>query len=513
MESPKATPSLGRRFVLLVLIGAVVPLGAIGLWVTQSAARSGRALLRSQLEVQLAEVARGVEQRWQQLRSDLMTLGENEPVRLALLDSSSRAQAVPPFVQRAFAQMSAFDRVSIRDHDGRERFHLQATEGLAPSPRESGPSGDPGMRGIRVRVPITDLISGDTTGAIDASVRVAALIPAATQMAATAGPLVAVFGLGGGSAVPTGADERLFEDERVKWGGQRWLTVRRSLEEPPVELAVAGPLDPYLDPFERAAARGAAALLAGSIAILVVIVLVTRRMTRQVERELAQREALAAVGEFASELAHEVRNPLTAIRLDLQRVEEVATDPDAIHGIVPRVLQQIDRLDRAVSGALRVSRGGSIEPRRLDVRNVLESARRTAESEFKRRGAQIVMSQNGGQPLHIDGDAGALEQLFLNLLINAAQSLSTKGEARVDARQGNGVVEVTITDNGIGMTPTQLKEVGQPFRSTRRDGTGLGLKIARRIVTSHHGEMEMTSTPGIGTTVRIRLPVGGAALS
>jgi signal transduction histidine kinase len=506
MESLRATPALGRRFVLLVLLGAVLPLGAIGLWMTRSAARSGRSLLRSQLEAQLAQTAREVEQKWQQHRSDLLTLGENEPVRVALLDSVSAPQRVPPFVQRTFAQMAEFNRVEIRDRGGRTRFILGATEeGLMGNGREPQRRGD--VRGISVRIPLTDLAAGDTIGTIEALLRVAVLLPAATQLATPSGPLTAVFA-GGRGSVPPGSDERLFSDEHVEWGGHHWLTVRRNVTDPPMELAIAGALDPYVGLFESAATRSAVALLLAASVIVVVVVMLTRRMTREVERELAQRDALAAVGEFASELAHEVRNPLTAIRLDLQRVEEAAVDSEAVRGIMPRVLHQIDRLDRAVTGALQVARGGSIKPLPVDLREVLELARRAAEPEFTQRGARVVLAPASGEALHVHGDAGALEQLFLNLLINAAQSLAPNGEARVGAVRSNGAVEITITDTGSGMTPVEMENVGKPFRSSRRDGTGLGLKIARRIVASHNGEMEMRSTRGTGTTVLVRLPRG-----
>ena len=510
MASPSRAPSLGRRFLLLVLVGAVLPLGAIGLWVTQGAARSGRQLLESQLHAQLTQATLQVEQRWTRLRSDLLMLGENEPIRLLLLGTDS-ATTVPPFVHRAFGQMDAFQRVIIRDARGRARVTLQAAEEALVPERRSGAAGSDirgAGPGLPVRVPLTDLATGDTIGVLEAAVRVAALLPAATQLAARDGPLTAVFGSAGGSAIPAGADARLFSDERVEWEGQRWLTVRRALTEPPIEVAIAGALDPYVAPFERAAARAAAILMTAALLVALLVGVLIRRITRRVERELAQREALAAVGEFASELAHEVRNPLTAIRLDLQRMEEQAAEPESVHGVVPRVLRQIDRLDRAVSGALRVARGGSVEAHRLDLREVLEGARRGAEPEFRQRGARLGIAVAGGEALHVDGDAGALEQLFLNLLINAAQSLSTNGEARVEAARRNGHVEVTIVDTGVGMTASQLEDVEQPFRSTRRDGTGLGLKIARRIVATHRGEMEMRSSPGAGTTVLIRLPAG-----
>src|SRR5690349_6065344 len=100
------TPRLRRRIILTVVLGAVLPLGLIGLWTTQGAARSGRALLQSQLDAQLDQTVRELQTRLDRRKSDLLLLSENEPVRLALQDSLLPNAAVPAFVQRAFGQMT-----------------------------------------------------------------------------------------------------------------------------------------------------------------------------------------------------------------------------------------------------------------------------------------------------------------------------------------------------------------------------------------------------------------------
>jgi cell cycle sensor histidine kinase DivJ len=143
----------------------------------------------------------------------------------------------------------------------------------------------------------------------------------------------------------------------------------------------------------------------------------------------------------------------------------------------------------------------------VGLRELLEAACRSAAPEFARRNAKLDPDFTSGENLILDGDAGALEQLFLNLLINAAQALPAGGEARVTASRRDGYVDVTITDNGVGMSARQLAEVGEPFRSSRRDGTGLGLKIARRIAATHRGAIDVASTSGVGTTVRVSLPL------
>jgi signal transduction histidine kinase len=493
--------ALGRRFLIAVVGGSVLPLALVALWTTRSAARSGKTLLHDQLDATLEQTVRDVENRWASRRSDLLLLAENEPVRLLLSDATGTPQT-PRFVRRAWDQMTAFSHVIIRDRAGRVRIVLE-TPSFPAAERRSSPT--PDLRGISVRLPVTDLATGDTIGAVEAQLRAAALLPGVSTTPATDAPVTAIVLAGTAPITPPTVDPQVFNDESAVWNGRHWMAVRRHVTQPPVDLAIAGPIDPYVKPFARTARSATLALLIATVGVLLFAIVITRRMSREVERELAQREALATVGEFASELAHEVRNPLTAVRLDLQRVNEVAGDPASVHRIASRVLRQVERIDRAVTGALRVARGGTIDRRAVDLRLVLENARRTAEPEFAHRGARLALGAMPGS-LELDGDAAALEQLFLNLFINAAQALSPGGTARVNAERRNGAIEVTIADTGVGMSARQLVEMQQPFRSSKRDGTGLGLKIARRIVHTHGGRLNIASAPGVGTNVTVTLP-------
>jgi two-component system sensor histidine kinase AtoS len=233
-------------------------------------------------------------------------------------------------------------------------------------------------------------------------------------------------------------------------------------------------------------------------------------MTESLHRtldELTRKEALAAVGEFASELAHEVRNPLTSMRLDLQRIEEEADDEGTVKSVVPRLLRQVDRLDRAVSGALRVARGSQQSERsEVNLVDVVQSAMASVKSEFERRGATFEFAVGANDTIAVEGDVTALEQVFVNLLANAAHALSRDGEAHVMIEAGESVTTTRIRDTGSGMSAATLERVSTPFHSSKRDGTGLGLKIARRIVHSHGGTLGIESEPGVGTCVTVVLP-------
>jgi signal transduction histidine kinase len=225
---------------------------------------------------------------------------------------------------------------------------------------------------------------------------------------------------------------------------------------------------------------------------------------RTTVRQLSQREALVAVGEFASSLAHEVRNPLTSIRIDLQRVEEKLPDDSPLRLQLGRALREVQRLDKTVSGALRIARSGSVALEPLDLRVPLKRAIEVATPMFEQSGGALNRVELGTIPLRVRGDEAALEQLFLNILLNSAQALGPQGQAGVTVSTENGSAKIDIWDSGQGILPERLEKVFDPFFSTKRDGTGLGLAVARQIVTAHAGSIEIDSAVDSGTTVTIK---------
>ena len=481
---------------------AVIPLGVMGFWATQGAARSGRTLLRSQLDAQLAVVAGDVARVWQRQRSELAMLAENDPVRQLLLGDSLDSR-VPADVQQAFEQMSGYDLVVIFDLRRRRRVSLGGNDG---SVRDVNARPQYTDRSVTVHVPVIDIVTSDTIGDIEAQLQIATLVPSIARPPSREGPLLAIRALGGAEVRSAELDAAVFTSERTLWAQERWTTVQRTLDEPPLTLSLAGALSPYEAPFRRTARTSVVVLLMIGMVVVAGVAVLTRRLTRHVEREFAQREALAAVGEFASELAHEVRNPLTAIRLDVQRAEEMIDDAPSLRTVLPRVLSQIDRVDRAVSGALRVARGGTLEPKPVSLRHVIDGALRSAGPEFARREAKLHVSLTDEPSLLVSGDALALEQLFLNLMINAAQALRGGGKISLTATRIKDTVQICIHDTGVGMNATQLAAMDAPYQSSKRDGTGLGVKIARRIVRSHGGSLAFASASGQGTTATVVLP-------
>ncbi len=548
MKKPRAL-SLRSRFTLIVLGGAVLPLALLGLWLTRTAERSGEDLLRARLEISLRQVVEEIGMRWLSVRSELLQLAECPELQVALTDSrvtpASDAAALRELTALHAGMREAVESATIRDSTGSDRWTVGGDPPGTASAAVSRSATLP------VSLPIYDNVTGDRLGMLDARVALNSLLPGSAGWGGVSGSVLAVFDPSSGLALlPLSIEPSLFSSKSFVWGRETWITVDQTLFDPPMELVLAASATPFTEPFREAARRNLWILAIVAVTVFALATLLTRRTTgalvrlasaaeavaqgdldRKVEgtsddevgrvagafnsmteslrrtlRELSQRQALAAVGEFAASMAHEVRNPLTSIRVDLQRVEEkLPSDSDA-RDLLHRALGSIERVDRSVTGALRVARSGSVKQDSVDLRKPLQGAIHTARPEFATRNATLEPTEPGLESVQVRGDAGALEQLFLNLLLNAAQALGEGGRASVALECSTETVSIVIQDTGRGIAPEDLDKVFDPFYSTRPDGTGLGLAIARQIAVAHGGEVSIHSAPGTGTRVEVVLP-------
>ena len=531
-----ARASLRTRLLVVIFAGSILPLAILGLWLTLSARNSGEVLLASRLDQSLQRIAQQLGPRWVAMRSEMISLSESPKLRQAL---KSEAESVT-------RDSTLVIVVNQAGGPAQEWIVRSSGRGELRAERASPPQGAT----LLARMPIRDDESGMTLGTLVAALPAAGMIPAAAGGVADIGSIVGAFDRETrASLLPLPFDPRLMATGRFDWEREHWLARFRVLDEPAMVIALAAPLTPYTQPFSEAARKGAIALLLVAVTSLAVVVLLTRRMTqslaelsiaarsvaegnldRRVEPrgsdevsalarafntmtqnlrstldQLARQEGLASVGEFAASLAHEVRNPLTAIRVELQSLEEEDV-PASVRDGLERSLRHIHRLEATVTGSLRVARGGRAALEPVALAEPLGNAWRSARSEFDARGAALQELGDEVSGIRVRGDAAALEQLFLNLLLNAAQALGPGGEAHGDVTTFDGTVEVAISDNGTGFDAAALGSVFEPLRSTRRDGTGLGLTIAQRIAQAHAGDIRIESAPGQGTTVRVTLP-------
>lgn len=228
---------------------------------------------------------------------------------------------------------------------------------------------------------------------------------------------------------------------------------------------------------------------------------------REMERRARRQEALAEVGALAAGIAHELRNglnPISGSAECLQRDLELEGE-NAV--LLELIVRECSRLNRFVTDLLSYSRERDLAVGPMDVDAQIENVREGLLRDPRRADSiRVEWQPHGGGPL-VQGDTDLLRQVWINLGVNALESMPQGGLLSIRCRGGRGdEVVVEFTDNGNGIAPEDLPRVGEPFFTTKKGGTGLGLAIAQRIVERHGGTLGIESVPGRGTTVRVTLP-------
>jgi len=223
-------------------------------------------------------------------------------------------------------------------------------------------------------------------------------------------------------------------------------------------------------------------------------------------RRMSRADRLATIGELAAGAAHEIRNPLTAIRSSLQYLETKSGD-ETTKNLLSAALQETARINEIVSALLAFSRPSEIVKEKHDLLETLEES--LDFISFQARTQKIdVRREFPDSPLSVRGDKSQLKQLFLNLFLNAIQAMPAGGELKVEALRKDGPkAVVAVSDTGEGIPEENLDRIFDPFFTTKKSGTGLGLSICYSIVKSHQGEIEVKSKAGQGTTILISLPI------
>jgi PAS domain S-box-containing protein len=228
---------------------------------------------------------------------------------------------------------------------------------------------------------------------------------------------------------------------------------------------------------------------------------------REMRDRLVERERLAAVGEMAAHVAHEVRNPLAGIRGACEVLFTNGENAARTKEISDEVLHQIDRLNMTVSELLQFARRNPIEVSSTDLEALIDRVTTVFQEDPASRKVHVERVFQPDLP-QIEVDARQLEQVFYNLLLNAAQAMHHQGSVVVETRVANGQVEVLVRDTGPGLPEVADEKIFQPFFTTRTEGTGLGLAIARKIVHAHGGTIEASTLESGGAEFRICLPPG-----
>jgi two-component system, NtrC family, sensor kinase len=232
-------------------------------------------------------------------------------------------------------------------------------------------------------------------------------------------------------------------------------------------------------------------------------------VTEQVQREqdLQRRDHLASIGLLASGIAHEVNTPLTGISSYTQMLLEERTTEDPEYPILKKIEQQAFRAAGIASSLLNFSRQRDGDHQLLDVDEMMTETLDLFQPHLRGRKIDLVRRVEG--PLHrVNGNRGRLQQVLMNLLLNAVDSMPEGGTVTVAAHAGSGRVQIEVSDTGCGIPPEHLDRIYDPFFTTkpRGQGTGLGLSVSYGIVKEHSGTLLAESSPGEGSRFVVSLP-------
>jgi signal transduction histidine kinase len=231
---------------------------------------------------------------------------------------------------------------------------------------------------------------------------------------------------------------------------------------------------------------------------------------RELEEKLNQSERAAVIGRLTQAVAHEIRNPLNVINLSIDHVSSrYAPEDEARRKQFTRILSsikdEIARLKHLVNDLLNYGRPAQLALQRIDVRDLLDETITLVRPQADDQGVEITVEQEGS-PAEVRGDRERLKSCLSNIAINALQAMPSGGRLTAQVQQVNGLVEITMTDTGEGISEESISKVFEPYFSTKKTGFGLGLAVTKKIVDDHHGSIDVRSEIDHGTTFTVRLP-------
>jgi len=250
-----------------------------------------------------------------------------------------------------------------------------------------------------------------------------------------------------------------------------------------------------------------------SVGRIILVDDITERVS--LENQLAQADKLSSIGLLAAGVAHEINTPLAVISSYAQMLSKQLKGDTRLGPVLDKITQQSFRASEIANGLLNFSRTSTTEFRDTDLNQVIHDTLSLLEHQFKTAKIAVDLDLDGELPL-IHGNPGKLQQVFLNLLLNAKEAMPSGGSLRVatQAKQDGSSVEALVADSGAGIAPEHLKRIYDPFFTTKtkpapgaRRGTGLGLSVSYGIIQEHAGKIHVESALGAGTTFHLEFPM------
>ncbi len=233
--------------------------------------------------------------------------------------------------------------------------------------------------------------------------------------------------------------------------------------------------------------------------------------TRELEKRAMNSERLAFIGTLAGGLAHEIKNPLSTLNINLQLLKEdmqgeTGENSRKISIKVQALQKEVQRLEAILNDFLRFARGQKLELKDHNINEIVDEVIDFVTPEVKQKNILILKSYDTDLPL-CRVDSNLIKQAILNVVINAEQAMENGGELMIRTTRNKKHVQIDITDTGTGVPKDILNKIFQVYFSTKKTGTGLGLPTTKRIIEEHKGTISVQSEEGKGTNFSIKLPI------
>ncbi|HSE85118.1 MAG TPA: ATP-binding protein [Candidatus Binatia bacterium] len=237
------------------------------------------------------------------------------------------------------------------------------------------------------------------------------------------------------------------------------------------------------------------------------------RELKESQNTLRRADRLSSLGLLTAGLAHEIRNPLVAIRTFTQLLPERYEDAEFREGFQGLALKEVDRICGLINDLLSFARPSRPNVAEENMNDVVDGIARILETEAKEKGVEIIRGFASNLP-RVWIDREQLKQVFMNIILNAIQAMKAGGSIFISTRiasrndDSDQFVQVEIRDTGVGIPPENLERIFDPFFTSKDEGSGLGLSISHQIIQEHGGYFTVESKVGVGTTFFINLPIG-----
>jgi len=243
---------------------------------------------------------------------------------------------------------------------------------------------------------------------------------------------------------------------------------------------------------------------AGHKLAVIITLLENKQSYNKIDKAMVRMDRLAQVGQLAASIAHEIKNPLAGINANVQVLSEMLKNDKSFSPFFPIIIEEVNRVDKIITNLLDYSKLQKPCLQPIDITNVIDHVKNLVSAQLHKKNIKLITPLKNNFP-QIQADYNQLTQVFLNCILNSSQAMPDGGDIIINAHitLNQKQLEITIKDNGLGISRDVMNKIFEPFFTTRTKGLGLGLSVTQKIMDDHNGLISIKSKKNNGTTISL----------